>query len=75
MAVATVLTALITILIPLLVIGLVVGLVIWTVRTITRSREASATEAAYYNELVIQHLRNMSERLDRIERQLSEIPE
>lgn len=53
----------------------VVALVVWVVRTTTRSREAAAAATAASNHLIVDHLRGVSERLERIERQLGEIPE
>lgn len=52
-----------------------VALTVWVVRTITSARRETATAIDGSNQLIVEHLRNITERLDRIEAQLSEVPE
>lgn len=58
----------------LLPVALFAALTIWAVRTVTSSRQESARAATSSNELVVESLRTITERLDRIERQLSDVP-
>jgi len=44
-------------------------------RTVTSARGGTATAIDGSNQLIVEHLRRITERLDRIEAQLGEIPE
>lgn len=56
-------------------LAIFVVLTVWVVRTVTSARRETATAIDGSNQLIVEHLRNITERLDRIEAQLSEIPE
>ena len=53
----------------------IVGLTVWVIRTVTDTRRETATAIDGSNQLIVEHLRKITERLDRIEAQLGEIPE
>lgn len=65
----------VTILVAALPLAVFVVLTIWVVRTVTNARRESSTAIDNSNRLIVEHLRGITERLDRIETQLSEIPE
>lgn len=50
-------------------------LTVWVVRTVTSARRETATAIDGSNQLIVEHLRNITERLDRIEAQLNDVPE
>lgn len=50
-------------------------LTVWVVRTVARARQETAAAIDGSNNLIVEHLRNITGRLDRIESQLSDIPE
>lgn len=50
-------------------------LTVWVVRTVTRAQQETAAAIDGSNNLIVEHLRNITGRLDRIESQLSDIPE
>lgn len=50
-------------------------LTVWVVRTVTSARRETATAIDGSNQLIVEHLRNIAERLDRIEAQLNDVPE
>ncbi|GAB2539847.1 hypothetical protein [Brachybacterium huguangmaarense] len=50
-------------------------LTVWVVRTVTSARRETATAIDGSNQLIVEHLRNIIERLDRIETQLNDVPE
>lgn len=56
-------------------LAIFVALTVWVVRTITSARRETATAIDGSNQLIVEHLRNISERLDRIEAQLNDVPE
>lgn len=56
-------------------LAIFVVLTVWVVRTVTSARRETATAIDGSNQLIVEHLRNITERLDRIEAQLSEVPE
>ena len=56
-------------------LAIFVVLTVWVVRTATSARRETATAIDGSNQLIVEHLRNITERLDRIEAQLSEVPE
>lgn len=56
-------------------LAIFVVLTVWVVRTVTSARHETATAIDGSNQLIVEHLRNITERLDRIEAQLSEVPE
>lgn len=56
-------------------LAIFVFLTVWVVRTVTSARRETATAIDGSNQLIVEHLRNITERLDRIEAQLSEVPE
>ena len=56
-------------------LAIFVFLTVWVVGTVTSARRETATAIDGSNQLIVEHLRNITERLDRIEAQLSEIPE
>ena len=68
-------TAFLIILAAALPLAIFVVLTVWVVRTVTSARRETATAIDGSNQLIVEHLRNITERLDRIEAQLSEIPE
>ena len=69
---ATVLGIILAAALPL---AIFVVLTVWVVRTVTSARRETATAIDGSNQLIVEHLRNITERLDRIEAQLSEVPE
>lgn len=56
-------------------LAIFVILTVWVVRTVTSARRETATAIDGSNQLIVEHLRNISERLDRIEAQLNDVPE
>ncbi|MCT2056942.1 hypothetical protein M3D53_09965 [Dermabacter hominis] len=56
-------------------LAIFVFLTVWVVGTVTSARRETATAIDGSNQLIVEHLSNITERLDRIEAQLSEIPE
>ena len=50
-------------------------LTVWVVRTVTSAQRETATAIDGSNQLIVEHLRNITERLDRIEAQLNDVPE
>ena len=68
-------TVFLVILAAALPLAIFVVLTVWVVRTVTSARRETATAIDGSNQLIVEHLRNVTERLDRIEAQLSEIPE
>ena len=56
-------------------LAIFVVLTVWVVRTVTSARRETATAIDGSNQLIVEHLRKITERLDRIEAQLSEVPE
>jgi len=68
-------TVFLVILAAALPLAIFVALTVWVVRTVTSARRETATAIDGSNQLIVEHLRNVTERLDRIEAQLSEIPE
>lgn len=68
-------TVFLVILAAALPLAIFVALTVWVVRTVTSARRETATAIDGFNQLIVEHLRNITERLDRIEAQLSEIPE
>ncbi|MCQ4627316.1 hypothetical protein KBX17_05760 [Corynebacterium sp. CCUG 65737] len=68
-------TVFLIILAAALPLAIFVVLTVWVVRTVTSARRETATAIDGSNQLIVEHLRNFTERLDRIEAQLSEIPE
>ncbi|EFG48326.1 hypothetical protein HMPREF0183_0294 [Brevibacterium mcbrellneri ATCC 49030] len=68
-------TVFLIILAAALPLAIFVVLTVWVVRTVTSARRETATAIDGSNQLIVEHLRNITERLDRIEAQLSEIPE
>lgn len=68
-------TVFVIILAAALPLAIFVVLTVWVVRTVTSARRETATAIDGSNQLIVEHLRNITERLDRIEAQLSEIPE
>jgi len=68
-------TAFVIILAAALPLAIFVVLTVWVVRTVTSARRETATAIDGSNQLIVEHLRNITERLDRIEAQLSEVPE
>lgn len=68
-------TVVLIILAAALPLAFFVVLTVWVVRTVTSARRETATAIDGSNQLIVEHLRNITERLDRIEAQLSEIPE
>lgn len=68
-------TVFLVILAAALPLAIFVVLTVWVVRTVTSARRETATAIDGSNQLIVEHLRNITERLDRIEAQLSEIPE
>ncbi|MDU5615641.1 MAG: hypothetical protein E6049_09425 [Varibaculum cambriense] len=68
-------TVFLIILAAALPLAVFVVLTVWVVRTVTSARRETATAIDGSNQLIVEHLRNITERLDRIEAQLSEIPE
>ncbi len=68
-------TVFLVILAAALPLAIFVALTVWVVRTVTSARRETATAIDSSNQLIVEHLRNITERLDRIEAQLSEIPE
>lgn len=50
-------------------------LTVWVVRTVTSARRETAVAIDGSNQLIVEHLRNITERLDRIEAQLNDVPE
>ena len=56
-------------------LAIFVFLTVWVVGTVTSARRETATAIDGSNQLIVEHLRNITERLDRIEAQLSEVPE
>lgn len=56
-------------------LAIFVVLTVWVVRTVTSARRETATAIDGSNQLIVEHLRNITERLDRIEAQLSDVPE
>lgn len=68
-------TVFVIILAAALPLAIFVVLTVWVVRTVTSARRETATAIDGSNQLIVEHLRNITERLDRIEAQLSEVPE
>ena len=68
-------TVFVVILAAAIPLAIFVVLTVWVVRTVTSARRETATAIDGSNQLIVEHLRNITERLDRIEAQLSEIPE
>lgn len=68
-------TAILLILAIALPLAIFVGLTVWVIRTVTDTRRETATAIDGSNQLIVEHLRKITERLDRIEAQLGEIPE
>ena len=68
-------TVFLVILAAALPLAIFVALTVWVVRTVTSARRETARAIDGSNQLIVEHLRNITERLDRIEAQLSEIPE
>lgn len=68
-------TVFLVILAAALPLAIFVVLTVWVVRTVTSARRETATAIDGSNQLIVEHLRNITERLDRIEAQLSEVPE
>ena len=68
-------TVFLIILAAALPLAVFVVLTVWVVRTVTSARRETATAIDGSNQLIVEHLRNITERLDRIEAQLSEVPE
>ena len=68
-------TVFLIILAAALPLAIFVVLTVWVVRTVTSARRETATAIDGSNQLIVEHLRNITERLDRIEAQLSEVPE
>ena len=68
-------TVFVIILAAALPLAIFVVLTVWVVRTVTSARREPATAIDGSTQLIVEHLRNITERLDRIEAQLSEVPE
>ena len=68
-------TVFVVILAAAIPLAIFVVLTVWVVGTVTSARRETATAIDGSNQLIVEHLRNITERLDRIEAQLSEIPE
>ena len=68
-------TVFVIILAAALPLAIFVVLTVWVVRTVTSARRETATAIDGSNQLIVEHLRKITERLDRIEAQLSEVPE
>ena len=68
-------TVFVVILAAAIPLAIFVFLTVWVVGTVTSARRETATAIDGSNQLIVEHLSNITERLDRIEAQLSEIPE
>lgn len=68
-------TVFVIILAAVLPLAIFVVLTVWVVGTVTSARRETATAVDGSNQLIVEHLSNVTERLDRIEAQLSEIPD
>lgn len=68
-------TVLLVALAAALPLAIFIILTVWVVRTVTSARRETATAIDGSNQLIVEHLRNITERLDRIEAQLNDIPE
>lgn len=64
-----------TVVAALFPLAVFVVLTVWVVRTVTSARRETATAIDGSNQLIVEHLRRITERLDRIEAQLGDIPE
>ncbi|MCT1708243.1 MULTISPECIES: hypothetical protein [Dermabacter] len=68
-------TVFVVILAAAIPLAIFVVLTVWVVGAVTSARRETATAIDGSNQLIVEHLSNITERLDRIEAQLSEIPE
>lgn len=68
-------TVLLVALAAALPLAIFIILTVWVVRTVTSARRETATAIDGSNQLIVEHLRNITERLDRIEAQLNDVPE